>query len=105
MDEGLSHEEVQFWWTEGHIFRKKVATLLPEAVALVTLELQNGCLALAHSNTFIPSTLAGSFVNPSTGKIDNEKVKEDIDLVIDVYISSVDGCGCGDTCIQRTIIR
>ncbi len=33
-DEGPSHEEVQYWWTERHYKEKKVATLLLGAVAV-----------------------------------------------------------------------
>ena len=32
---GPSHEEVQFWWTEQHIFRKKVATLVTSAIFIM----------------------------------------------------------------------
>ena len=62
-DEGPWHEEVQFWWTVRHMFQNKVATLVTTRSSgssyLNRVELQNGCLALGHSNTFIPSTLAG----------------------------------------------
>ena len=63
-DEGPGHEVVQFWWTKWHINQAKIATLLTTRCSgssyLNKVELQNGCLSLGHSNTFIPSTLAGS---------------------------------------------
>ena len=64
------------------------------------VELQNGCLSLGHSNTFIPSTLAGSCINPETGVVDNEKLRENLDLAIDAYICRVNGTSCGNTTIQ-----
>ena len=36
------------------------------------VELQNGCLTHGHSNTYIPSTLAGSFMDPTTGETQAE---------------------------------
>ena len=39
-------------------------------------------------------------LDPSTGKINVEKVKENLSLAIDAYISRVDGCPCGDTTIK-----
>ena len=35
MDEGPSHDEVQFWWTERHIARRLLQLSLPGVVALV----------------------------------------------------------------------
>ena len=64
------------------------------------VELQNGCLALGHSNTFIPSTFAGSNIDPNTGKVSQEKVCENLSLAIEAYISRVDGSPCGDTSIK-----
>ena len=62
-DEGPAHEVVQYWWTEWHIAHAKVATLVTSRSSgssyLNRVELQNGCLSLGHSNTFIPSTLEG----------------------------------------------
>ena len=104
MDEGPSHDEVQFWWTDWHMSRGKVATLVTTRSSgssyMNSVELQNGCLALGHSNTFIPSTITGSCINPSTGKVDDDKVKENLDVAIDAYVSRVDGCPCGETCIH-----
>ena len=64
------------------------------------VELQNGCLSRGHSNTFLPSTIAGTSLNPSTRKLSKEKVKENLLLAIDAYISRVDGCPCGNTTIK-----
>lgn len=63
-DEGPSHEEVQFFWTAHHIATPTAVTLVSArnggASYLNRVELQNGCLSLAHANVFIPSTLGGS---------------------------------------------
>jgi len=69
-DEGPSHEEVQFYWTERHIYSRKVATLVSSGSSYLNrVELQNGCLTLGHANTFIPSTLSGSCIDPSSGSV------------------------------------
>lgn len=103
-DEGPNHEEVQFYWTERHIRSKKLVTMVTTRSSgssyLNRVELQNGCLALGHANTFIPSTLGGSCMNPDTGQIDEQKLKTNMNLAIDAYISRVSGCPCGNTTIQ-----
>ena len=52
-DEGPSHLEVQFMWTERHIKHGKLCTMVTTRFAggsyLNKVELQNGCLALGHS--------------------------------------------------------
>jgi hypothetical protein len=104
VDEGPVHEVVQYFWTDWHFSQKKVATLVTTRSSgssyLNRVELQNGCLALGHANTFIPSTLGGSCVDFDTGNIDEEKVKRNLSLAIDAYISRVDGCPCGETKIN-----
>ena len=103
-DEGPSHEEVQFWWTARHIDQKKIATLITTRSSgssyLNRVELQNGCLAHGHSNTYIPSTLSGSCMDPTTGKVNEEKVKQNLSLAIDAYIHRVDNSPCGETFIH-----
>ena len=103
-DEGPSHEAVQFWWTLWHFTQKKVATLVTTRSSrssyLNRVELQNGCLSLGHSNTFIPSTLVGSCFNEETGTINQSKLKENLNMAISAYISRVDGCPCGDSIIK-----
>jgi hypothetical protein len=42
------------------------------------VELQNGCLALAHANLYIPSTLNGSCLQSSSGKVNKDKLKENL---------------------------
>ena len=42
------------------------------------VELQNGCLVLAHSNLFIPSTLNGSCLDLQSGNIDEAKLKRNL---------------------------
>ena len=61
------------------------------------MELQNGCLSLGHSNTFIPSTLGGSCIDKLTRKINEAKLCENLNLAIDAYINRVDECPMGDT--------
>ena len=62
-DEGPSHQEIQFWWTLRHLRRPTLVTLVTArnsgASYLNRMELQNGCLALAHTNLFIPLNLNG----------------------------------------------
>ena len=55
------------------------------------VELQNGCLALAHSNLFIPSTLG---VSSDIGKVDKQKYTINMDMATDVYTNH---CPCGET--------
>ena len=75
-DEGPSHLEVQYWWTEKHLIDKKLVTLVTTRSSnssyLNRVELQNGCLARAHANLFIPSTIHGSPMCPESGKVDKE---------------------------------
>ena len=98
------HEEVQNWWTRRHLETKSLATLV-STIARNSgrsfknrVELQNGCLALGHANTFIPSTLNGSCVQ--NGKVSEEILKKGMDLEIDVCISRVDKCTCAGTVIN-----
>ena len=76
-DEGPLHDEVQFLWTARHLSKGSIGTLVTTRSSgssyLNKVELQNGCLALAHSNLFIPSTLGGSCISPDTGKVDKQK--------------------------------
>lgn len=101
-DEGPSHEEVQFYWTEWNLINEKVATYVTTRHSggsyLNKVEMQNGCLALAHSNLFIPSTLTGS--NTTARGIDNDRLATNLDAAIDVYISRVDNAPCGGSQIS-----
>ena len=103
-DEGPSHLEVHYWWTEWHVHNKKIATLVTTRSSgssyLNRVELQNGCLSRGHANTFIPSTLGGSCIDPESGLIDEQKLKYNLDLAIEAYINRVDGCPCGDATLQ-----
>ena len=69
-DEGPSHLEVQYWWAERHLFEPKSVTLVTTRSSgsgyLNRVELQNGCLPLAHSNLFLPSTIHGSPMSSDT---------------------------------------
>lgn len=103
-DEGPSHLEVQFWWTEYHLSQGNYMTLLTSRSSgssyLNRVELQNGCLAQAHSNVFIPSTLKGSCFNSDKGTIDQDLLKENLELATDVYINRCNQCPCGETVIN-----
>ena len=61
---------------------------------------QKGCLSLGHASTFIPSTLAGSCINQDTGEVDDVKLRTNLSLATDAYISRVDGCSCGQASIH-----
>ena len=103
-DEGPSHEEVQFLWTERHLVTGCVATLVSArnsgASYLNRVELQNGCLSLGHANLFIPSTLGGTCMDATSGKVDPLKLAHNMELATEVYINRVNGCPCGETTIQ-----
>ena len=103
-DEGPGHDEVQFFWSEWHYTPKKVVTFLTARSSgssyLNRVELQNSCLSHACSNTFIPSTLSGSCIDPETGHIDQIKLHSDLHLAIDAYIHRVTGFPFGDTRIH-----
>ena len=97
-DEGPGHEEVQFFWTEWHVSRKKIATLVTTRSSgssyMNRVELQNGCLTRAHSNLFIPSTIHGSCLK-ANGKTDKSVLHKNLDSAIDIYIQRCNGCSCG----------
>lgn len=103
-DEGPSHEEVQFFWTERHLKNGYFATLVTArnsgASFLNRVELQNGCLALGHSNLFIPSPLAGRNIDGKTGKLNAEKYQANMELATEVYMNRVNHCPCGESYIQ-----
>jgi len=45
---------------------------------------------------YIPSTLAGSCLDPQSGMISENKLKQNLSIAVDAYISQVNGCPCGD---------
>ena len=100
VDEGPSHQEVQFNWTERHLQQGTLCTVVTARFSggsyLNKVELQNGCLALGHSNVFIPSTINGSNLD-SNEKLDHEKLKQNLDTATDVYINTVSGSPCFGT--------
>ena len=103
-DEGPSHEEVKCWWTVRHLEHERLVTLVTCRSSGSSdrnrVELQNGCLALGHTNLFIPSTLGGSPYNPDTGLLDMERVRENLDLATSVYMDRVNHSPCGETVID-----
>ena len=60
------------------------------------VELQNGCLALGHHSVFIPSTIHGSNLD-SDGKLHMERLKQNLESAMDVYINTVSGSLCFGT--------
>ena len=102
-DEGPSHLEVQYWWTLRHLERGTRAIMVTSrnsgASYLNRVELQNGCLSLAHANLFIPSTLHGSCRSDS-GQVNQEVLKKNLHSAIDVYLERVDGAPCAGTHIN-----
>lgn len=103
-DEGPSHDEIRFWWAARHVEQEKLVTLLTSrssgASYLNKVELQNGCLALAHTNLFIPSTLNGSPFSSKTGEVDMERLKSNLELATTVYIECANNAPCGQTTIN-----
>jgi hypothetical protein len=102
MDEGPSHEEVQFFWTLDHLKKARIATLVTARSSgssfLNRVELQNGCLTRGHANLFIPSTLAGNCMEGA--HVNMDILKQNLELAIDIYLDRVNLCPCGDGVIQ-----
>ena len=96
-DEGPSHYEVQFMWTERHINHDKICTIVTTRFVggsyLNKVELQIGCLALGHSNVYIPSTING--LNFVDGELDSEKLIQNLEAAITVHTNTVNGTPCG----------
>ena len=100
-DEGPSHLEAQLMWTKHYLENGSLATLVSAWCSgcsyLTSVKLQNSCLALAHVNLFIPSTLNGSCMDTTTGEINQEKLKGNLQAATDVYIEHCNRAPCGDT--------
>ena len=103
-NEGPSHEEVQFYWTVRHVNKPYFATLVTACSSgcsyLNRVELQNGCLALGHSNLFIPFTLCGTSIDPETGKIHRVNFMSNMEKGTEIYLNRVSGSPCGETNIH-----
>ena len=60
-DENPTGLEIHCLWTKRHVVNSKTCTVVTTRHSggsyFNRVELQNGCLALAHSHLFIPSTL------------------------------------------------
>ena len=102
MDEGPSHEEVQFFWTLDHLRNERIATLITAHSSGLSFlnrgELRNGCLTRCHANLFIPSTLAGNCMEE--GHLNQDVLRQSLELAIDVYLNRVNMCPSGDGFIQ-----
>lgn len=101
-DENPAGLEAQFLWTERHVVSGKSCTIVTTRHSggsyLNRVELQNGCLAVAHGHVFIPSTLNGN--NYNAKGLDPIKLRDNLNAATDVYINRVDGAPCGDTQIR-----
>ena len=101
-DEGPGHVEVQFLWTERHIEKRRICTIVTSRHSggsyLNEVELMNGCIAKAHSNLYIPSTLTGN--NYDSNGLNSGKLRENLDIATDVYIDRVNGSACRGTTLQ-----
>ncbi len=101
-DEGPSHMEVQFLWTEWHFSMAKYCTLVTTRYAggsyLNKVEQINGCLSRAHSNMFIPSTIHGS--NFGCDGIDEEVLERNLRTATEVYINRCNGAPAGRSNIK-----
>lgn len=88
--------------TERHLEQEKVCTLVTTRCSgssyLNRVELQNGCLSVAHGNFFIPSTIHGSNFGKN-GSIDYEKLERNLDAATDVYISKCNNAPFGNSSI------
>ena len=96
-DESPSHIETQFMWTEWHMKRNKVPTVVTTRYSggsfLNEVEHLNGLLCRSASNLFIPSTLCGPSKDPETGDSDPLKIKDNMFAAREVYIQRVDQSG------------
>lgn len=103
MDENPSLVEVQFQWTERHLQQGTLCIMVSARYSggsyLNKVELQNGCLAIGHSNLFVPSTIHGSNMD-ADGKLCEEMLKKNLDTATDVYINTVNGTPCFGTQIH-----
>lgn len=103
-DEGPAHLETQYWWTLHHFQSGSHALLVSSRNSGASfrnrVELQNGCLALAHSNLFIPSTLNGSCTLEGGTVVNEEVLKKNLESAIYLYIDRVDGAPCASTQIH-----
>ena len=80
-DKGTVHQEVQYWWTKQHLSKETKAIMVTIRSSGSSyknrVELQNGCLALGHTNLFIPSTLNGSCM--VSGQVDDDLLCKNLD--------------------------
>lgn len=101
-DEGPSHYEVQFLWTERHMSLPTKVTLVTTRcsgdIFLNRAELQNGCLAKGHSNLFIPSTINGAPFDDGT--FSDTIHRQNLSSALEQYITRVDKTSCMKTSIH-----
>ena len=102
-DEGPSHVEVQFRWTEWHLKEGRELTLVTTrnsgASCYNLVELQNGVVGRAHANLFIPSTLCGS-AETETGGVSQDRLHENMEAALQVYLDRVNDIPFGSSVIK-----
>ena len=90
-------------WTERHLEMGKQCTMVTSRFSggsyLNRVELLNGCIAIGHSNLFIPSTILGSNLG-ADGGIDKEKLKANLNAATNVQLNSVSGTKCAGNLIS-----
>ena len=104
-DEGPSILEVQFRWTEWYLKEEREFTIVTirnnGASCFNLVELQNGIISRAHANLFIPSTMCGS--SGREDRVSQEKLKENIEAALGVYLDRVDNIPFESSVIQMYI--
>ena len=102
-DEGPSHLEVQFRWTEWHLNEGREFTLVTTrnsgASCFNLVELQNGVVGRAHAKLLIPSTLCGSAETESR-RISQERLQENKEAAVQVYLDRVNEIPFGSSVIR-----
>ena len=99
-----SYTVVQFMWTKRRIKHCQLSAMLTTKIAggsyLNKVELQNGRLALGHSNIYTtPTTYGTNFTNR---KLEEAKLHQNIKVSIRVYTSQINGVSCGSKPIHLT---
>jgi hypothetical protein len=86
-DESPSHIETQFHWAEWHLKHKKLATLVTTRYSGGSF--LNEQLSRAATNLFIPSTINGPNKDPTTGQMDDDRLRSNMEAAKQIYIDRV----------------
>ena len=102
MKPGPSHNEVQYWWSQSHLLRVNVVTLVTTRSSC-SIEL-NCKMAVQLMHIVIHrSALHGSPISTEAGKIDTDILHKNLSTAIYFYIQRprCDGASCGHTEIRQ----